>query len=364
MTSPNPDFWRGRRVLVTGHTGFKGAWMCAWLAELGAEVTGFALAPDPGTNLFRELAPLPGLNSTIGDVRDRAALVDACEQARPEIAIHMAAQSLVRRSFLDPRGTHATNVQGTGNLLEALEPCASLRAILIVTSDKCYRNDNSGRPFVETDPLGGNDPYSASKAAQETIAIGWRRGLLENRDGAARLATARAGNVVGGGDWSEDRILPDLFRAIEAGEALDVRNPGATRPWQHVLDVLAGYLDYAEALSGDDARNLPSALNFGPHTAEAKPVQWLVERALDRVRADGIAAKDWAGVPVEGPHEAAHLALDAGLAAKTLGWRPRLTQEDAIDWTADWHAGRIGGKPATTLVRDQISRFSDLTPAI
>ena len=363
MTSPNTEFWHGRRVLVTGHTGFKGAWICAWLAELGADVTGFALAPDPGANLFRDLVPLSGVKSIIGDVRDRDALQRACAEAHPEVAIHMAAQSLVRRSFLDPRGTYATNVQGTGNLLEALEPCGELRAILVVTSDKCYRNDNSGRPFVETDPLGGNDPYSASKAAQETMAIGWRRGLLENRDGAARLGTARAGNVIGGGDWSEDRILPDLFRAIQAGEALEVRNPGATRPWQHVLDVLAGYLDYAEALYADTDRTLPSALNFGPRTTEAKPVQWLVERALDRVRADGITAKDWAGVPVDGPHEAAHLALDAGQAARTLGWRPCLTQEEAIDWTADWHAGLIGGKPAAVLVREQISRFSDLTPA-
>lgn len=363
MTSPNTDFWRDRRVLVTGHTGFKGAWMCAWLAELGADVTGFALEPEPGANLFRDMGSLSAIKSIIGDVRDRDALRAACNAANPEIVLHLAAQALVRRSFLDPLGTHATNVQGTGNLLEMLEPCEELRAILIVTSDKCYRNDNSGRPFVESDPLGGNDPYSASKAAQETIAIGWRRGLLENRDGSARLGTARAGNVIGGGDWSEDRILPDLFRAIENGTALEVRNPAATRPWQHVLDVLAGYLDYAELLAGDTEREQPKALNFGPHTTEAQPVQWLVERALDRVRAAGIDAKNWDGVPSNGPREAAHLALDANLAKKTLGWQPCLTQEDAIDWTTDWHAGLMGGKPAWDLVYEQISRFSDLTPA-
>lgn len=363
MSGPNPEFWKRRRVMVTGHTGFKGAWLCAWLEKLGADVTGFALAPEPGANLFRSLSPWQGLASTIGDVRDRDALQMACAEANPEVVIHMAAQSLVRRGHRDPNGTFATNVQGTGNLLEALDACAGLQAILVITSDKCYRNDNSGRPFVETDPLGGLDPYSASKAAQETISIGWRRGLLENRDNAPRLATARAGNVIGGGDWSEDRILPDLFRAIERGEALEVRNPAATRPWQHVLDVLAGYLAYAEALAADTDRSLPGALNFGPSVPEAKPVQWLVERALDRVRNAGVEARDWQGVGNDGPAEAAALALDAGLAATSLGWRPRLTQEDAIDWTADWHARAASGTPARELVDTQIDQFVELTPA-
>lgn len=362
MSLPKTEFWRGRRVMVTGHTGFKGAWLCAWLEELGADVIGFALEPDAGANLFRALNPWRTLHSTIGDVRDRDALRQLCATADPEVVIHMAAQSLVRRSYKDPRGTLATNVQGTGNLLEMLDDCPNLKSILVITSDKCYRNDNSGRAFVETDPLGGNDPYSASKAAQETMAIGWRRGLLENRDEAPRMATARAGNVIGGGDWSEDRILPDLFRAIENDGALEVRNPAATRPWQHVLDVLAGYLVYTEALASS-TEDLPPTLNFGPSTTEAKPVQWLVERAIDRVREAGIAAKDWQGVRNDGPPEATALALDAGLAAKTLTWRPRLTQEDAIDWTADWHAAVMSGTPARELVRTQITRFSELTPA-
>lgn len=363
MNAPTPEFWHGRRVMVTGHTGFKGAWLCAWLEELGAEVSGFALEPEAGANLFRSLNPWKALASTIGDVRDRDTLKAACVAADPEVVVHMAAQSLVRRSHRDPNGTLATNVQGTGNLLEALDTCTSLQAILVITSDKCYRNDNSGRPFVETDPLGGLDPYSASKAAQETITVGWRRGLLDNRENAPRLATARAGNVIGGGDWSEDRILPDLFRAIERGEALEVRNPAATRPWQHVLDVLAGYLAYTEALFVDTDRSLPGALNFGPSIPEAKPVQWLVERALDRIREAGTDAHDWQGVRNDGPAEAAALALDAGLATTTLGWRPRLTQEDAIDWTADWHARAMNGTPARELVRTQIENFAELTPA-
>lgn len=361
MITPNTEFWRERRVLVTGHTGFKGAWMCAWLEEMGADVSGFALAPETGANLFHDLSPWRKVTSIIGDIRDREAIKAACIAADPEVVIHMAAQPLVRRSHRDPHGTFATNVQGTGNLLEMLDVCANLQAVLVVTSDKCYRNDNSGRPFIEGDPLGGNDPYSASKAAQETIAIGWRGGLLENRETAPRLATARAGNVIGGGDWSEDRILPDLFRAIEQGEALEVRNPGATRPWQHVLDVLAGYLNYAEALVRDTDRAMPKALNFGPRTTEAKPVQWLVERALARVRAAGLDAKDWQGVPSSGPQEAAALSLDADLAATTLDWRPRLSQEDAIDWTADWHAAAMGGKPPRDLVGEQITRFTELT---
>lgn len=363
MSAPTPEFWRGRRVMVTGHTGFKGAWLCAWLEELGADITGFALEPEPGANLFRSLSPWRAVTSTIGDVRHRDALSSACAAADPEIVIHMAAQSLVRRSHKDPQGTFATNVQGTGNLLEMLGGRANMQAILVITSDKCYRNDNSGRPFIESDPLGGHDPYSASKAAQETISIGWRRGLLDNLDNGPRLATARAGNVIGGGDWSEDRILPDLFRAIEHGDALEVRNPGATRPWQHVLDVLAGYLAYVEALVSDTERSLPGALNFGPSIPEAKPVQWLVDRALDRVRRAGIEAHDWQGVRNDGPAEATALALDAGLAAITLGWRPRLTQEDAIDWTADWHAAAMGGTPARDLVRTQIKQFAELTPA-
>ena len=328
----------------------------------GAEVTGFALAPEDGANLFRDFGGWRNLTSVIGDIRDRDAIRTACADADPEVAIHMAAQSLVRRSYRDPGGTFATNVQGTGNVLEALDACPNLKATLVVTSDKCYRNDNSGRPFVETDPLGGNDPYSASKAAQETITIGWRRGLLENRDHAPRLATARAGNVIGGGDWSEDRILPDLFRAIGANTALEVRNPAATRPWQHVLDVLAGYLGYVEALVRDTDGTVPNALNFGPRTAEAKPVEWLVDRAIAQVRNNGIDAADWKNVSGDGPREAAALALDASLATRALGWAPRLTQEDAIDWTADWHAGAMGGKPARDLVLEQIGRYSERTP--
>lgn len=360
MTTPNVEFWRGRRVLVTGHTGFKGAWLCTWLEMLGADVRGFALAPEPGANLFRDLGDWNSLTSMIGDIRDRDAVEIACAAADPDVVIHMAAQSLVRRAHRDPLGTYATNVQGTGNLLQMLDRCPGLRAVLVVTSDKCYRNDNSGRPFVETDPLGGDEPYSASKAGQETLSIGWRHGIFETRERAPRLATARAGNVIGGGDWSEDRILPDLFRAIEAGAALEVRNPAATRPWQHVLDVLAGYLAFAEALVRDTEGELPPALNFGPPTTAAHPVSWLVDRTIASVREEGVEAEDWQHVPGDGPTEAVNLALDASLAASTLGWAPLLSQEDAADWTSRWHAQALNGQSPRAIVEAQIDAYTEI----
>ena len=363
MGMPDREFWRGRRVLVTGHTGFKGAWLCAWLEMLGADVHGFALAPEAGSNLFRDLGDWTYLTSMIGDIRDCDAVEIACAAADPDIVIHLAAQSLVRRAHRDPLSTYATNVQGTGNLLEKLGNSPGLRAILVVTSDKCYRNDDSGRSFIETDPLGGDEPYGASKAAQETLSAGWRRGIIANRDRAPRLATARAGNVIGGGDWSEDRILPDLFRAIDANAALQVRNPDATRPWQHVLDVLAGYLCFTEALERNRNSELPHALNFGPDAETAQPVHWLLDRVIEALRSDEQTVADWEHTPEAGPAEARNLALDASLARETLDWRPRLSQADAAAWTARWHAGARAGKPARTLVEDQINAYSELADA-
>ena len=360
MSAPDRNFWRGRRVLVTGHTGFKGAWLCAWLEMLGADVHGFALAPEAGPNLFRDLGDWTYLTSMTGDIRDRDAVEIACAAADPDVVIHLASQSLVRRAHRDPLGTYATNVQGTANLLEKLGNSTGLRAILVVTSDKCYRNDDSVRPFVETDPLGGDQPYGASKAAQETLSAGWRRGIFDNRDRAPRLATARAGNVIGGGDWSEDRILPDLFRAMQAGEALRVRNPTATRPWQHVLDVLAGYLRYAEALVCAKDDSLPYALKFGPDTEMAQPVNWLLDRVIETIRAEGQAVEDWVHEPEDGPAEAKNLALDASLAARVLNWRPRLSQADAAAWAARWHAEFHAGTPPRVLVESQINAYQEL----
>lgn len=364
MTAPDGSFWRGRRVLVTGHTGFKGAWLALWLEHLGAEVCGYALAPETDPNLFEDLAGWQGLSSTIGDIRDRDTLKSACKRGNPDVVFHLAAQALVRRGHADPLATFSTNVQGTAILLEALdEECPGLQAVVAVTSDKCYRNDGSGRPFVESDPLGGNDPYSASKAAQEMICQGWNRGLYQSRERAPRLGTARAGNVIGGGDWAEDRVLPDFFRALEKNRAIRLRNPQATRPWQHVLEPLRGYLAYAERLAGDTERTLPTALNFGPEGERSRSVGWLVEQATEQLRAAHKTVPDWQADTGANPPEAESLALDASLAGDVLGWRPALSQEDGIAWSVEWYA-RIGdGEAARDVCLEQIARYEDLLAA-
>ena len=351
------NFWRGRRVLVTGHTGFKGAWLALWLEQLGAEVCGYALAPEPGPNLFESLTGWHGLSSVIGDVRDREALAIGCKFADPDVVFHLAAQSLVRRGHADPATTFATNVRGTANLLESLDNCPGLRAVVVVTSDKCYRNDGAGRPFVETDPLGGDDPYSASKAAQEIICHGWARGLYEARDRAPRLGTARAGNVIGGGDWAKDRVLPDFFRALAKDEPVKLRNPKATRPWQHVLEPLQGYLTYAERLVRDAEGDAPAALNFGPDTDAARTVSWLIERASEELRAGGRTVPDWQIDNTAHRPEASNLALDSSLARETLSWRPVLSQEEGVAWTVEWHARTDAGESARDVALEQIASY-------
>lgn len=354
------NFWRGRRVLVTGHTGFKGAWLALWLEHLGAEVCGYALAPEPGPNLFESLAGWHGLSSIIGDIRERDALKIGCKFADPGVAFHLAAQALVRRGHTDPRTTFSTNVGGTATLLEALDECPGLQAIVVVTSDKCYRNDGSGRPFVESDPLGGDDPYSASKAAQEIICHGWNRGLYHSRPRAPRLGTARAGNVIGGGDWAADRVLPDFFRALARGEAVRLRNPQATRPWQHVLEPLRGYLVYAERLVRDGKRALPTALNFGPAAGQSQNVAWLVDQASERLRDANKTVPDWRADTASHRPEAQSLALDPSLANETLAWRPLLSPEQAVAWTVEWYA-RVGdGEPARAVSLEQIVRYEEL----
>ena len=365
MTVPNPDnFWRGRRVLVTGHTGFKGAWLALWLEHLGAEVCGYALAPETAPNLFEELSDWYGLSSIIGDIRDRDAVAIGCKFADPGVVFHLAAQALVRRGHADPRTTFSTNVEGTASLLEALDQCPDLQAIVAVTSDKCYRNDGSGRPFVETDPLGGDDPYSASKAAQEMVCHGWNRGLYQSRERAPRLGTARAGNVIGGGDWATDRILPDFFRALERNEPVELRNPQATRPWQHVLEPLNGYLAYAEQLVRDTERSLPAALNFGPDADQSHTVAWLVEQATEQLRAAHKSVPDWKTDTGVNRAEAESLALDPALAGEVLGWRPVLSQEQGVAWTVEWYA-RVGdGEPARDVCLEQIARYETLLAAV
>ena len=322
------EFWRGRRVLVTGHTGFKGSWLAAWLLDLGCQVYGVALAPDSQPSLF-ELARLADrMNHTLGDLRSSDAAETAVRRAEPEVVFHLAAQAIVRRGLRDPGETFETNVIGTVRLLEALRKAPSVRAAVVVTSDKCYEEASHGRGYREDDPLGGRDPYSASKGCQEIVAHAYRRSYL-----VGRLATARAGNVIGGGDWAEDRVVPDAVRAIERQTPLCLRNPRAIRPWQHVLEPLAGYLRLAERLHQGD--RVDGAWNFGPAATEATTVGELIDR-FHRAWGRG----SWAAVSdPDAGKEAAVLRLDASRAREQLGWEPRLGLEEAIRMTVDWYRG-------------------------
>ena len=346
-------FWNDRRVLLTGHTGFKGAWLAAWLSTLGARVHGIALPPETTPNLFSCLGELPGLTSQFGDIRDAAALDEAIARAAPQIVIHMAAQALVRRSYRDPVETFDTNLLGTVRLLEALRAAPDLAAVLVVTSDKVYENPGTGVPLAESDPLGGSDPYSASKATVEIATASYARSFFAARGVA--VATARAGNVIGGGDWSEDRIIPDIWRTLRAGQPVALRYPEATRPWQHVLEPLGGYLAYTAALA-TRPEALPRALNFGPDTAEVVTVAGVVERFQ---AAYGVA-QGWCRSPGDHPKEAPLLAVDASLARRSLAWRPRLDATVAVGWTADWYRAFDAGASAAELTFQQIKRFQEL----
>ena len=358
VVRPDADFWRGKRVFLTGHTGFKGAWLAIWLRRMGAQVHGFALAPEPGPNLFAQagLADLPG--HTIGDIRDPGALRAAIGAAQPDIVLHLAAQALVRRSYLQPVETLATNVMGTAHLLDALRDVHGVKAVVVVTTDKCYENREWVWPYRETDALGGRDPYSASKAAAELVTAMYRDSYLAAR--GAAVASARAGNVIGGGDWAEDRLLPDCVRAFGLGEAVVLRNPAAVRPWQHVLEPLAGYLLLAERLCGKGTTSgFADAFNFGPAAADARPVGWVVAE-MARLWGGGAAWRIDAG---EHPHESRLLALDASRARTMLGWRPRLALPQSLGWSVDWYRAVSAGRPALDVTCEQIDRYLSLEPA-
>ena len=347
-------FWRGRRVFLTGHTGFKGAWLSLWLAELGAEVTGYALPPPTQPSLFEAAGLARRMASLEGDIRDLDRLRAAMAAAKPEVVLHLAAQALVRRSYAEPVETYASNVMGTVHVLEALRACPEARAAVIVTSDKCYENRSLERGYAEDDPLGGLDPYSSSKACAELVAGAYRHSFR----GHAAIATARAGNVIGGGDWAEDRLLPDMARAVQAGKAVRIRHPEATRPWQHVLDPLAGYLLLAERLCTDGERHA-RAWNFGPGAEGAVAVRQVVDEAARRW---GPRAR-WEADAGEHPHEARMLALDAGRARRELGWRPRLGLEDAIAWTVDWYRGVAAGGDALQASLAQVRAYGERSAA-
>ena len=347
--------WRGRRVFVTGHTGFKGSWLCLLLEELGARVSGYALPPPTDPSLF-DAAGLGGtVNSAIGDVRDYDALLAAMRAAAPEVVFHLAAQPLVRYSYAHPIETYATNVMGTVHVLEAARALGSVRAIVAVTSDKCYENREWVYPYRETDPMGGHDPYSSSKGCSELVIAAYRASYFPPArlaEHGTAVASVRAGNVIGGGDWALDRLIPDIVRAFEAGESPSIRSPGSVRPWQHVLEALAGYLDIAERLLAGEAR-FADAWNFGPAEEDTQPVAAIVNRTAQAWGAES-RWRDWRG---DIPHEAGLLKLDCSKARAELGWRPTLTLDGAIESIVAWHKAVAAGEPAREVTLRQIRDF-------
>ncbi|MFS2106614.1 CDP-glucose 4,6-dehydratase [Ralstonia sp. Ralssp135] len=354
----DPRAWAGKRVFLTGHTGFKGSWLALWLRQLGAEVYGYSLAPQTTPNLFTAADVEPALaGHTLADIRDADALRTAMTAARPDVVFHLAAQPLVRASYNDPVGTYATNVMGTVNVLEAARGCTNLSAIVVATTDKCYDNREWAWGYRETDALGGHDPYSASKACAELVAASYRRAFFAN---GPLLATGRAGNVIGGGDWSEDRLIPDAERAMRAGAPLIIRSPHATRPWQHVLDCLHGYLVLAQQLLAGDAA-CATAWNFGPDSAATRTVEQVLQGLQHHWPAliwhlDANAAT--------GKHEAGMLHLDASRARQQLGWQTAWPFETALEQTATWyrhlHEKTAG---ARALCDQQIDRFTAVASA-
>ena len=352
--NPSPEFWRGKRVLLTGHTGFKGAWLALWLKQLGARVTGLALPPHTDPNLFT-LAVVPALiDSQIIDIRDATTLAATVKATDPEIVFHLAAQALVRPSYRDPLGTFAINIQGTAHLLESLRPLNLVRVVVAITTDKVYHNLEQPYPYRETDPLGGHDPYSASKAAAERVIASYRDAFLASQGIA--VASARAGNVIGGGDWSEDRLIPDAVRAWGTDSPLDIRRPAATRPWQHVLEPLAAYLRLAEHLWQDPS--LAGAYNFGPHTHEAATVRQVIDLAQT---AYGGGSVHW-GDGTAGPHEARWLALETAKARTLLGISPRWALDQAVHRTLDWYRRQAAGESARSLCAADIAAYTAATP--
>ncbi len=344
-----PDFWKGRRVFVTGHTGFKGSWLSLWLQSLGAEVAGYALPPPTEPSLFVRARVTVGIDSHIGDVRNLDALSKCMHAARPEIVIHIAAQPLVRDSYRLPVETYATNVMGTVHLLEAVRTAASVRAVVIVTSDKCYENREWVWGYRESEAMGGFDPYSSSKGCAELVTSAYRRSFFES---GAAVASARAGNVIGGGDWARDRLIPDMIRAFTAGQPVHIRNPHAIRPWQHVLEPLSGYLSLAERLIKEGQKHA-DGWNFGPSEDDARPVQWIVERLTSLWGNDA----SWTLDAEPQLHEAAHLKLDCSKARASLGWRPKWGLEVALQRIVEWHRAEQSGSDMHALTLKQIKDY-------
>ncbi|WP_231993261.1 CDP-glucose 4,6-dehydratase [Mitsuaria sp. 7] len=346
----DPAFWRGRRVLLTGHTGFKGSWLSLWLQSMGATVRGVALTPPTEPALFDVARVAEGMEHRVADVRDLAAVRAQMDEFQPEIVLHMAAQPLVRLSYQQPVETYATNVMGTVHVLEAARLAGSVKAVVNVTTDKCYDNREWVWGYREDEPMGGHDPYSNSKGCAELVSAAYRKSFLQA--GGIALATARAGNVIGGGDWALDRLIPDILRALQGDEAVLIRNPHAIRPWQHVLEPLSGYLLLAERLVTHGQADA-EGWNFGPRDEDARPVQWIVERLC----ADWGRGARWTLQPGDHPHEASFLKLDISKARQRLHWAPRWSLQTALDRIVVWHQAWLAGEDMRALCLRQISEY-------
>lgn len=347
-----PGFWRNKRVLVTGHTGFKGSWLCLWLQSMGAELKGIALEPPTEPALFHVARVAEGMQHCIADIRDEAAVKTAVDGFQPEIIIHMAAQPLVRLSYQQPVETYATNVMGTLHLLEAARHCPSVKAIVNITTDKCYENREWVWGYREDEPMGGHDPYSNSKGCAELVSSAYRKSFL--KQAGIAMATARAGNVIGGGDWAADRLVPDVLRALQACQPVLIRNPHAIRPWQHVLEPLSGYLLLAQSLYTQGQTDA-EGWNFGPRDEDARPVQWIVER-LCHTWGQGAT---WALQPGNHPHEAHYLKLDISKARHRLQWAPRWSLHTTLAHITTWHQAWLNGQDMRAVCLQQISEYDN-----
>jgi len=322
-------FWQGKRVFITGHTGFKGSWLSLWLSSLGVEVKGYALSPPTSPSLFDEAKVGTVINSQIGDIRDQDTLHESMVEFNPDIVIHMAAQPLVRHSYDAPIETYEINVLGTAKVLEVARSCPNLKAIVNITTDKCYENDGRVQGYKENDPMGGHDPYSSSKGCAELVASSYRRSFLQEQ--GIGLASVRAGNVIGGGDWADDRLIPDILRSFEKNEAVVIRNPNATRPWQHVLEPLSGYLILAEQLFNDPL-TFSEGWNFGPYDNDVKPVNWILDHMIDLW-----PGASWTLCENENLHEATFLKLDISKTLKLLKWAPTWDLQVTLGKIVGWH---------------------------
>jgi CDP-glucose 4,6-dehydratase len=356
----NLNFWRGKRVFLTGHTGFKGSWLALWLQQLGAEVMGYALEAPTQPSLFDAAQVSKDMASIVGDVRDLEHLQQAMAEAQPDIALHLAAQPLVRYSYQHPVETYATNVMGTVNFLEAVRHTPSVRVAVVITSDKCYENREWEWGYRENEAMGGHDPYSNSKGCAELVTAAYRSSFFAPETyGIHQVAVAsvRAGNVIGGGDWALDRLIPDMIKAFHQGQPVMIRNPHAIRPWQHVLEPLSGYLLLAENL-WNSGPEFVGGWNFGPHDEDAKPVSWIVER-LTALWSNGAT---WQLDGGSHPHEANYLKLDCSKAKLRLGWEPRLTLADTLEWVVEFYQGYYNGQSARAIADAQIQRYQARHP--